>query len=301
MTAPAIEVSGLTITYGRGVEAVEAVKDVSFSVERGEAFGLVGESGSGKSTTAMAILGLLKAPAEIVRGSVYINEVDVCRASSSELRRIRWKEVALIPQGAMNALNPVMRIGRQIRECFAAHGERQSARRLKLRIVELLQDVGLRPEVYDMFPHELSGGMKQRVCIAMAAALGPSVIIADEPTSSLDVVVQRQVVESLRRAQSTLNASLVFIGHDLALQAQVVDRIGVMRRGRLVEFGPTQSVFESPTHWYTRMLIAAVPSLPGRIAARELDASDVFGPHEEEFGATDLTEVGPGHFAAVAR
>src|SRR6185312_14501757 len=132
------------------------------------------------------------------------------------------------------------------------------------------------PEVYDMFPHELSGGMKQRVCIAMATALRPDVIVADEPTSSLDVIVQRQVVESIRHVQATIGAALLFIGHDLALQAQVVDRIGVMHRGRLVELGATPEVFANPTHWYTRMLITAVPSLPGRAApAREIDVDDV--------------------------
>jgi peptide/nickel transport system ATP-binding protein len=298
---PVIHVQGLSVAYGARPGAVLAVNEMSFAVEKGEAFGLVGESGSGKTTTAMALLGLLKPPARIVGGQMYVNGVDIAAAPDGVLRAMRWKQIALIPQGAMNALNPVIKIGKQIRECFSAHGERQSARRLKPQIIALLTSVGLRPEVYNMFPHELSGGMKQRVCIAMATALQPDVIVADEPTSSLDVVVQRQIVESIRHVQATLGAALLFIGHDLALQAQVVDRIGVMHRGRLVELGPTRAVFANPTHWYTRMLIAAVPTLPGRIAPRHIDVSDVMrhGDAEPDTEAP-LREIGPGHYAAVA-
>jgi ABC-type glutathione transport system ATPase component len=299
---PVIDVQRLTVDYGSGPGAVRAVKEMSFTVEKGEAFGLVGESGSGKTTTAMALLGLLKPPARIVSGHLYVNGVDIASASDAVLRAMRWEQIALIPQGAMNALNPVIKIGKQIRECFSAHGERQSARRLKPQIIALLTTVGLRPEVYDMFPHELSGGMKQRVCIAMATALQPDVIVADEPTSSLDVVVQRQIVESIRHVQATLGAALLFIGHDLALQAQVVDRIGVMHRGRLVELGATRAVFANPTHWYTRMLIVAVPTLPGRIPPRDIDVSDVLARSEEDIAAADvaLREISPGHYAAVA-
>lgn len=301
-THSVIDVTGLSVAYGSGPDAVQAVNDMTFSVEKGEAFGLVGESGSGKTTTAMALLGLLKPPARIIAGQICVNGVDITTASNTTLRAMRWKQIALIPQGAMNALNPVIKVGNQIRECFVAHGERQSRRRLKPQIIALLASVELRPEVYDMFPHELSGGMKQRVCIAMATALHPDVIVADEPTSSLDVIVQRQIVESIRHVQATLGAALLFIGHDLALQAQVVDRIGVMHRGRLVELGPTKAVFENPTHWYTRLLIAAVPPLPGRAAPRAVDVSDIIGREEAERGPADvaLTEVGPGHYAAVA-
>jgi peptide/nickel transport system ATP-binding protein len=298
-----IEVANLSVTYGTGPAAVEAVKQLTFSVEKGEAFGLVGESGSGKTTTAMALLGLLKPPARIADGEIRVNGVDIASASDTTLRALRWKEIALIPQGAMNALNPVLRVGKQIRECFVAHGEQQSARRLKAEIIALLASVELRPEVYDMFPHELSGGMKQRVCIAMATALSPDVIVADEPTSSLDVIVQRQVVESIRHVQARLEAALLFIGHDLALQAQVVDRIGVMHRGRLVELGSTEAVFARPAHWYTQLLIASVPPLPGRAAPRTVDVSAVTRRAADEARPADvsLTEVGPGHYAAVAR
>ena len=296
--APVIDVRDLSVTYGSGRDAALAVSGMSFTVERGEAFGLVGESGSGKTTTAIALLGLLKPPARIVSGQLYVNGDDLVSASPSALREFRWKHIAFIPQGAMNALNPVTKVGKQIRECFTAHGERGRGRKLKLQIIALLASVGLEPDVYDMYPHELSGGMKQRVCIAMATALHPDVIVADEPTSSLDVVVQRQVIESIRRVQATLGATLLFIGHDLALQAQVSDRIGVMHRGRLVEVGPTAAVFANPTHWYTRMLIASIPSLPGRAA---LPAFEVGGTEQqvEPAGALPLREIGPGHYAAV--
>jgi peptide/nickel transport system ATP-binding protein len=297
-----VDIQDLRIAYGSGASAFHAVNGISFGVGKGEAFGLVGESGSGKTTTAMAMLGLLKPPARIVGGHIYVNGVDIAAASTDVLRAMRWKQIALIPQGAMNALNPVLSVGKQIRECFTAHGERHRAGRLRDQIVELLVSVGLRPEVYGMYPHELSGGMKQRVCIAMATALKPDVIVADEPTSSLDVIVQRQVVESIRQVQATIGAALLFIGHDLALQAQVVDRIGVMHRGRLVEIGATTEVFASPTHWYTRMLIAAVPSLPGReMPVRSIDVHDVV--RREASGAPDLEplrQIGPDHYAAVA-
>jgi ABC-type glutathione transport system ATPase component len=298
--ATVVEVRNLTITYGTAQGP--AVEDLSFSIERAETFGLVGESGSGKTTTALALLGLLKPPATVTAGGAYINGLDVTRASADELRSVRWKQIALIPQGAMNALNPVVKIGSQIRECFRAHGARRNTRGLKPRIVGLLEGVGLPAQVYDMYPHELSGGMKQRVCIAMATALEPDAIVADEPTSSLDVVVQRQVIESIRKAQAALGAALLFIGHDLALQSKIVDRIGVMHRGRLVEIGPTLSVFANPAHWYTQMLFAAVPPLPGR-AAPLADAL-LRHPRPVETGSAHvkapLQEIAPNHFAAVA-
>ena len=300
-TRAAIDVRRLTISYGATL--APAVDDLNFSIQPGEAFGLVGESGSGKTTTALALLGLLKPPARILSGSVLINGFDVATATSSELRALRWDQIALIPQGAMNALNPVVRVGAQIRECFRAHGVRQSRSKLRPTIVELLEGVGLPPDVHDMYPHQLSGGMKQRVCIAMAIALKPDVLVADEPTSSLDVVVQRQVIESIRKVQDALGASLLFIGHDLALQSKVVDRIGVMLHGQMVEIGPTASVFAHPTHWYTQLLLAAVPPLPGH-ASPPIDESALRTrpPEDAPSQARELLrEIGPGHFAAVAR
>jgi ABC-type dipeptide/oligopeptide/nickel transport system ATPase component len=298
-----VDIQDLHVVYGSGPDAFPAVNGISFAVRPGEAFGLVGESGSGKTTTAMAMLRLLRPPARIAGGRIEVNGVDITSVPTDVLRAMRWKQIALIPQGAMNALNPVISVGKQIRECFTAHGERRRSARRRDDIVELLVGVGLRPEVYDRYPHELSGGMKQRVCIAMATALRPDVIVADEPTSSLDVVVQRQVVESIRRVQTTIGAALVFIGHDLALQAQVVDRIAVMHRGRLVELGATTEVFAGPRHWYTRMLIAAVPSLPGRESAVRAFEVDELAQRGASAGAElePLRQVGPDHYAAVAQ
>jgi ABC-type glutathione transport system ATPase component len=296
--APVVDVQRLTVSYG-GEGQPPAVDTLTFAVSPGEAFGLVGESGSGKTTTVMAVLGLLKPPARVDSGEVRVNGIDVLTASPRVLRRMRWRDIAFVPQGAMNALNPVAKIGKQIRECFDAHPDKKPRGSLKPHILQRLGDVGLEPEVYELYPHELSGGMKQRVCIAMATALEPSIIVADEPTSSLDVVVQRQVIESIRRAQSSIGASLLFIGHDLALQAKVADRIGVMHRGRLVEIGPAEAIFAKPMHWYTQMLITSIPPLPGR-EAPPVKASVTPRRSRGSDEAFELRPVGDDHYAAVS-
>jgi oligopeptide/dipeptide ABC transporter ATP-binding protein len=180
-----------------------------------------------------------------------------------ELRKIRWRELSLIPQGAMNSLNPVIKIKEQIEDAILAH-EKINRKALKLKVLELLNDVGLPERVYNMFPHELSGGMKQRVCIAMAVALNPSIILADEPTSALDVIVQRVVAQTLLDVKKRLGVSMIMIGHDMGLQAQMVNRLAVMYAGNLVEVGPVGSLFEHPYHPYTRLLIDSIPSIKDR-------------------------------------
>jgi peptide/nickel transport system ATP-binding protein len=180
--------------------------------------------------------------------------------SEEEMRRSGWP-IALIPQGSMNSLNPVMRVRDQIADALRDHGAAVSRRQVAERVRDLLQSVGLRPEVAAMFPHELSGGMKQRACIAIAISLRPQVILADEPTSALDVVVQKQVMETLARVQKDLGASVILVGHDMGLVAQFVDRVGVMYAGRLVEVSPVRDIFTQPLHPYTQMLIASLPSL----------------------------------------
>jgi peptide/nickel transport system ATP-binding protein len=177
------------------------------------------------------------------------------------MRQARLARIAMIPQGSMNSLNPVMRIKRQIADALTDHGTRLPRRQLEERARALLQSVGLRSEVVDMFPHELSGGMKQRACIAIAISLRPRVIIADEPTSALDVVVQKQVMDTLARVQRELDASVILVGHDMGLMAQFVDRVGVMYAGKLVELSPVREIFTKPLHPYTQMLIATLPSL----------------------------------------
>jgi oligopeptide/dipeptide ABC transporter ATP-binding protein len=196
----------------------------------------------------MAILQMVQPPGRIVSGQVRLNGKPIVGLPEAELRKLRWTELSLIPQGAMNSLNPVIKIKEQMADAILAH-EPMNKTALKKRILQLFNDVGLPERVYTMYPHELSGGMKQRVCIAMSIVLNPTVIIADEPTSALDVVVQR------------LGVSMIMIGHDMGLQAQMVDRVAVMYAGRMVEIGPVEKMFKSPTHPYTQLLIEAIPSI----------------------------------------
>jgi peptide/nickel transport system ATP-binding protein len=256
----ALEVRDLRVYYHTPRGPVKAVDGVSFSVRRGERFGLVGESGCGKSTTAMALLRLLQPPGQIESGEIWLDGIDLVRLSRDELRRVRWNQISLIPQGAMNSLNPVMRVRDQIADVITVHEGRQPASELSRRIEGLLAAVGLPRWVARMYPHELSGGMKQRVCIAMAIALSPRLIIADEPTSALDVVVQRVVTQTLVDVQERLGASLILIGHDMGLQAQLVHRLAVMYAGRIAEIADATTVFENPAHPYSRLLISSVPS-----------------------------------------
>jgi oligopeptide/dipeptide ABC transporter ATP-binding protein len=209
----------------------------------------------------MAILRLVQPPGKIIHGKVTLEVTDLAKLNEDELRRFRWTKVSLIPQGAMNSLNPVMRIKDQVGDSIQTHEGRQPKDQLKARILDLFEMVGLPNRVYTMFPHELSGGMKQRVCIAMAIALNPVLVIADEPTSALDVVVQRLVTQSLLDVKSRLGLSMILIGHDMGLQAQLVDRIAVMYAGNIVEIAPVEQIFEHPLHPYTQLLIASIPSI----------------------------------------
>jgi peptide/nickel transport system ATP-binding protein len=243
---------------------VQAVDDVSFALVPGERFGLVGESGSGKSTLALAILRMIKPPGRITAGEVWLAGTRLADLDEEGIRALRLAGIALVPQGSMNSLNPVSRIGRQITDAFADHGLRLGRAEQDRRVSALLAEVGLPEGVARMYPHELSGGMKQRACIAIAISLRPRVIIADEPTSALDVVVQRQVMATLARVQQDLAAAVILIGHDMGLMAQFVDRLGVMYAGRLVEVAPISEIITSPRHPYTRALIAALPSLERR-------------------------------------
>jgi len=258
-----LEVSDLHVQYFTPRGTVQAVNSVHLSVKQGEIMGLVGESGCGKTTVAMAILQMVQAPGRIVKGEICINGHDIIGLPERELRKVRWRELALIPQGAMNSLNPVTRISEQMEDAILAH-EKMDKLALKLRVLRLLNDVGLPERVYRMYPHELSGGMKQRVCIAMSVSLNPSIIIADEPTSALDVVVQRVVAQTLMDVKQRLGVSMIMIGHDMGLQAQLVDRVAVMYAGNMVEIGPVKEIFANPRHPYTRLLIDSIPSIKER-------------------------------------
>jgi peptide/nickel transport system ATP-binding protein len=259
-----LEVKNLRVHYATPLGDVIAVNGVDLKVFEGETIGLVGESGCGKSTLAMSILRLVQPPGRIVSGHVHIHGIDLIALRERELRQVRWNQIALIPQGAMNSLNPVMRVKYQIAEAIETHQGQRPPQELKERILRLLAMVGLPGRVYDMFPHELSGGMKQRVCIAMAIALTPSVIIADEPTSALDVVVQRVVAQTLLDVKRTLGVSMILIGHDMGLMAQLVDRIAVMYAGNIVEIAPVKDIFAEPLHPYTQLLLASIPSVKER-------------------------------------
>lgn len=259
-----LQVKNLRVHYATPLGDVIAVNGVDLNVYEGETLGLVGESGCGKSTLAMAILRLVQPPGRIVSGQVQIHGTDVIALSEAELRQVRWSQIALVPQGAMNSLNPVMRVKDQIAEAIETHQGKRPPQELKERILRLLAMVGLPGRVYNMYPHELSGGMKQRVCIAMAIALAPSLIIADEPTSALDVVVQRVVAQTLLDVKRTLGVSMILIGHDMGLMAQLVDRIAVMYAGNIVEIAPVKDIFAEPLHPYTQLLLASIPSVKER-------------------------------------
>ncbi len=259
-----LRVEDLHVHYPTPRGTVKAVDGVTFGLAIGDRFGLVGESGSGKSTIALALLRLLTPPGRVAGGRIMLGGQDLTALPELAMRQVRLARIALIPQGAMNSLNPVMRVKHQIIDGIRAHGRAESKGELKERVEELLASVGLRREVANRYPHELSGGMKQRVCIAIAICMEPKVIIADEPTSALDVVVQRQIMETLRAVQEDLGAAVILIGHDMGLMAQLVDRIAVMYAGHMVEIAPVQSLFDDPLHPYTQLLIESIPSIRER-------------------------------------
>jgi peptide/nickel transport system ATP-binding protein len=261
MSGCVLRVERLRVAYDHPLGAVRAVDEVTFSLRPRERFGLAGESGSGKSTMALAILRMIKPPGRIEGGAVWLEDTALSGLGDDTMRQLRLAGIAMVPQGSMNSLNPVARIRDQIRDALTDHGERPSRREFVSLVHALLARVGLPPEVADKYPHELSGGMKQRACIAIAICLRPKVIIADEPTSALDVVVQRQVMETLGRVQAELGAAVILIGHDMGLMAQFVDRLGIMYAGRLVEVAPIRDIITTPRHPYTRMLIESLPSL----------------------------------------
>ena len=263
-----LRVEGLKVHYFTEAGPVKAVEGVSLVLHQGERLGLVGESGSGKSTIALALMRMIRPPGRIVDGAVLLDGQDLLRLSEEQMRRVRLKRLSMVAQGAMNSLNPVKRVRDQVAYGLHDHDVNRGGAAFDAFLAELLERVGLRPSVASMYPHELSGGMKQRVCIAIAISLNPQVIIADEPTSALDVVVQWQVIDTLRKVQQELGAATIQIGHDMGLMAQSVDRLGVMYAGVLVEIAPIRDIFSNPLHPYTQLLIASLPSLDGKEALR---------------------------------
>ena len=283
MANPVLSVENIEVQYDTSSGPARAVDRVSFTLGPGERLGLIGESGSGKTTMATALLRLTRAPGRITGGRVVLSGKDIMALSPRELRAVRLRDIAMIPQGAMSSLNPVLRIRVQIEDAIRAHEPGVSRSAMTDRIARLMTRVGLDPAVADRFPHELSGGMKQRTVMAIATSLSPKVIVADEPTSALDVVVQRQVMQTLGRLQSGLGAAVVLIGHDMGLIAQFADTVGVMYAGRLVEIGPVAQMIGAPRHPYTRLLI---DSLPGIDIKRRLTGIPGLPPR--------LTDMPPG-------
>jgi peptide/nickel transport system ATP-binding protein len=240
---------------------VHAAAGVSFALDEGERFGLVGESGCGKTTTVLALMGLLP-PTATLAGEVLVNGRNILAGGEDSARAHRWTDVAMVFQGAMNALNPVKKVGWQIAEPMAFHGLARGAAARK-RAGELLELVGIPAAAGERYPHEFSGGMRQRAAIAMALACQPKILLADEPTTALDVMVQAQILDLLTRLSSELGLTLVLVTHDLPVVAQVCDRAAVMYAGEIVELGPMDALYHSPQHPYTRMLFAATPDLYG--------------------------------------
>jgi ABC-type dipeptide/oligopeptide/nickel transport system ATPase component len=260
MTSPLLDVQHLTVVFDGSRSTGTAVDDVTFQLAAGETLGLVGESGSGKSMTAFAILRLVPPPGRIAGGRVLFEGRDLLTLPEREMRQIRGARISLIFQEPMTALNPVMRVGDQIAEALTVHGlaTRDEAR---ARAVELLDAVHIpdaRRRIRD-YPHQLSGGMRQRVMIAIALACHPALVIADEPTTALDVTIQAQVLDLLRELRVRYNLALLLITHDFGVIAEMADRVAVMYRGAIVEEGPVRQILRSPVHEYTRSLLAAVP------------------------------------------
>lgn len=292
MTAPLLEVDDLSVEYVTEARTVRAVDRVSFSIAEREVFGLAGESGCGKSTIANAILRLLRDPALISGGSIRFAGTDVLALSADELRAFRWRQVAMVFQSAMNSLNPVMTIGDQIADIFTTH-DGASKKTALARAGELLDLVGIPRERLRAYPHQLSGGMRQRVVIAMATALRPPLLIMDEPTTALDVVVQQEIMAQIKDLQRELGFAILFITHDISLMVELSDRMAVMYAGRFVETARAGEIFAAPRHPYTRALMNAFPPMSGpRTRLQGLGEGVRFRD------IPDLEQVGPTHWAA---
>ncbi|MEM0494107.1 MAG: ABC transporter ATP-binding protein [Thermofilum sp.] len=257
-----LEISGLKTYFFTDRGVVKAVDGAHLDLSKGEVVGVAGESGCGKSTLGHSIIRLVPPPGRIVGGKILYRGLDLLSLSEEEFRKIRWREISMIFQAAMNVLNPVYTVGEQIAEVYTVHNGLSKKEALE-KARELLSLVGVDPRRVNSYPHELSGGMKQRVVIAMALALSPSVVVADEPTTALDVIVQAQIINLLKRLRSKLGLSMIFISHDLSLIAEIADRVAVMYAGQIVELGSSSMLYREPRHPYTRGLLESIPRLRG--------------------------------------
>jgi oligopeptide/dipeptide ABC transporter ATP-binding protein len=309
-----LRVKDLDVHYYTDAGIVKAANQVTFDLKPGERLGLVGESGSGKSTLALAILRMIKPPGRIAGGEIWLDDVEITTLPEEEMRQLRASRISMVPQGAMNSLNPILRVKEQIIDSMVDHDLGLSRAQLEQRALEALDAVELDARVGNMYPHQLSGGMKQRACIAISIVMSPQVIIADEPTSALDVVTQRQVMQTIGRLQERMGSAVILIGHDMGLMAQFVNRMAVMYAGRLAELGTVQDTFTNPLHPYTQLLIESLPVLghrgvfkgiPGITPLlRDLPPGCVFNtrcPHVMDVCrqvAPAWREYGRGHWAA---
>ena len=259
---PLLQVRNVSVDYVTDYGNARAVNNVSLDIMPGETLGLAGESGCGKSTLAFAISNLHGAPALISEGEILFDNRDVLKMSAEELRRFRWNEASMVFQSAMNALNPVITIGAQITDVILAH-KKVTMDEAWERGEELLETVGIHSSRMTSYPHQLSGGMRQRVVIAIALALRPRLIIMDEPTTALDVVVEREIMDELYALKKEFGFSILFISHDLSLMGEIADRIGIMYAGRLVELGTSSEILSTPVHPYTKGLVASFPTIHG--------------------------------------
>ncbi|HEY1703810.1 MAG TPA: ABC transporter ATP-binding protein [Trebonia sp.] len=257
-----LEVSGLSVAYDTGGSPVRAVRDVSFSVGKGEFLGIVGESGCGKSTLLFAVAQLLSPPARISAGSVTFSGRNLVAMTDRELASVRWRNLSVVMQSAMNALNPVKSVGAQFADTLRAHGTRSRAE-IRSRSEEVLKLVGIDIAHLRSYPHQLSGGMRQRAMIAMALLFTPDLVIMDEPTSALDVVAQRSLMTQIKELQRQLGFAIVFVTHDMSLVSHYSDRLMVMYAGQVAELGPTRKIFDNPLHPYSKGLLDAFPSIRG--------------------------------------
>lgn len=260
---PVLEVQGLTTHYRTLRGWVHATENVSFNVEQGEALGIAGESGCGKTTVALSLLKILPAGGFIRQGKIIFDGKDLVPLSEGEMRKVRWKGISIVFQGAMNALNPVFKVGDQIAEAIKIHEDGVTEADVKERVAKLLETVGIEPSRANNYPHEFSGGMRQRALIAMALAANPTLLIGDEPGTALDVIVQAQTLRLLRDLKDRLGLSMIMISHDLSIIAETCEKVAIMYAGRIVEYGDAVSIFKNPQHPYTQGLIKAFPSIKG--------------------------------------
>ena len=260
---PLLSVKDLTMSYKTRKGFVSAVDEVSFDLLPGESMGLVGESGCGKTSIAVTLMRLMADNAVIQKGEILLDGEDILKMSDQQMRDIRWSRISMVFQAAMNSLDPVYQVGDQIIEAINRHQPGMLPSIAQERVTNLFNMVGIEPQMAKRYPHEFSGGMRQRAVIAMALSCSPSLVIADEPTTALDVIVQDQVLREMRRIQKSLNMSMIYISHDIAVIAEVADRIGVMYAGRLAELAPAVEIFKHPHHPYTAALMSTFPSIIG--------------------------------------